>query len=336
MAVFCVNIPGLNQESYPNTIQLQEGPMKRFKWFGVLCVSLIVMQLVFAFAASAQTPVTLRLSTTTSTYDSGLLDYILPDFEKANNAKVDVVAVGTGQAIEIGTKGDADVLLVHARAQEDKFVKDGHAKARYDVMYNDFILVGPKADPAKTIGLTAAKDAFKAIVAAQASFASRGDKSGTNTKELSIWATTGITPTADMQWYKSLGQGMGETLLFAQENQAYTLTDRGTYLAMRDKLPDLAIVVGGQNIDQNKDKSLLNPYGVMAVDPQKHPGVNFELATKFVDWITSVDEQQKIGSYGVDTYGQPLFYASSAQWLAAHPITTTAPITTTGTVTTTG
>jgi tungstate transport system substrate-binding protein len=129
---------------------------------------------------------------------------------------------------------------------------------------------------------------------------------------------------------------MGETLLFAQENQAYTLSDRGTYLSMKDKLPDLVIVLGGQNINENKDKSLLNPYGVLPVDPKKHPGVNFDLATKFVDWITSVDEQAKIGAYGVEKFGQPLFYAASAQWLAAHPITTTAGITATGTVTATG
>ncbi len=309
--------------------------MKRSSWLGLLCVSLIVLQLAFVVPAFAQAPVTLRLSTTTSTYDSGLLDYILPDFEKANNAKVDVVAVGTGQAIQIGTKGDADVLLVHARAQEDKFVADGDARARYDVMYNDFVIVGPKSDPAKTIGMTLAKDAFTAIAKAEATFASRGDKSGTNTKENGIWATTGITPTTDMKWYKSLGQGMGETLLFAQESQAYTLSDRGTYLAMRDKLPDLTIVVGGENIDQNKDKFLLNPYGVMAVNPDKHPGVNFELATKFIDWITSVDEQQKIGGFGVEKFGQPLFYADSAQWRAAHPVTSTAPITTTGAMTTT-
>ena len=166
------------------------------------------------------------------------------------------------------------------RSGEDKFVKDGHAKARFDVMYNDFIILGPKADPAKVGTLTAAKDVFKAIATAQANFASRGDKSGTNTKELSIWATAGITPTAEMKWYKSLGQGMGETLLFSQENQAYTLTDRGTYLSMKDKLKDLVIVLGGNNINENKDASLLNPYGVLVVDPAKHPGVNFELATQ--------------------------------------------------------
>ena len=216
---------------------------------------------------------TLRLATTTSTADSGLLTFILPDFEKKNNCKVDTVAVGTGQAIEIGTKGDADVLLVHARAQEDKFVADGHAKERFDVMYNDFIVLGPKSDPAKIGGMASAVEAFKAIAAAQAPFASRGDKSGTNTKELSLWASAGITPTKDMAWYNALGQGMGETLLTSNEKGMYTLADRGTYLSMKDKLPNLVIVLGGNSLQENKDKTLLNPYGVMAVDPGKHPGV---------------------------------------------------------------
>ena len=264
-------------------------------------------------------PQTLRLATTTSTADSGLLDAILPDFEAKYNAKVDVVAVGTGQALELGRKGDADVELVHARSQEDKFVADGDAKERFDVMYNDFIIVGPKDDPAKIAGMTAAKDAFQALMEAQAAFASRGDKSGTNTKELSLWASVGITPTKDMSWYNSLGQGMGETLLFANEQKAYTLSDRGTYLATKDKLPDLVILVGGNSLTENKDKSLLNPYGVMAVNPDKHPGVNFDLATKFIEWITSVEVQQKISDFGKDKFGQSLFYPSSAAWKAAHP-----------------
>ena len=264
-------------------------------------------------------PVHLRLATTTSTADSGLLDNILPDFEKLCNCKVDVVAVGTGQAIAIGQKGDADVLLVHARKQEDQFVKDQDAKERFDVMYNDFIILGPKDDPAKVSSAASAPDAFKAIMDAQATFASRGDKSGTNTKELSIWSSLGITPTKDLPWYKALGQGMGETLTFANEKKAYTLSDRGTYLSMSDKLPDLTIVLGGQTLTENKDKSLLNPYGVLAVNPDKHPGVNYDLAMQFVKWITSVDEQQKIGDYGKDKYGQSLFYPSSAEWKAAHP-----------------
>jgi tungstate transport system substrate-binding protein len=288
--------------------------MTRTRWLSVLCALLLVVQLAAAFGVSAQAPEHLRLSTTTSTYDSGLLDYILPDFEKANNCKVDVVAVGTGQSLEIGAKGDADVVLVHARAQEDRFVKDGHAKARFDVMYNDFIIVGPKEDPAKVSGLTSAKDVFKGIAKAQASFAARGDKSGTQTKEFSIWATTGITPTTGMKWYKSLGQGMGETLLFSQENQAYTLADRGTYLSMRDKLPDLAIIFGGNRIDENKDPILLNQYGVLVVDPAQHPGVSFDLATKFQTWLLSPDTQKKIGGYGVDKFGQPLFYPNSDEF----------------------
>jgi len=253
----------------------------------------------------------LRLATTTSTADSGLLTFILPDFEKKNNCKVDVVAVGTGQAIEIGTKGDADVLLVHARAQEDKFVADGHAKERFDVMYNDFILLGPKSDPAKVNGMSSSVEAFKAIAAAQAPFASRGDKSGTNTKELSLWASAGITPTKDMGWYNALGQGMGETLLTSNEKGMYTLADRGTYLSMKDKLTNLVVAVGGNSIAENKDKTLLNPYGVMAVDPGKHPGVNIDMASKFVQWIISADTQKLIGGYGADKFGQPLFYSSA-------------------------
>lgn len=253
----------------------------------------------------------LRLATTTSTADSGLLTAILPDFEKKFNCKVDVVAVGTGQAIEIGSKGDADVLLVHARKSEDQFVKDGHAQERFDVMYNDFIVVGPQDDPAKIAGMASAKDAFKQIADKQAPFASRGDKSGTNTKELGIWASAGITPTKEMAWYNSLGQGMGETLLVSNEKGMYTLTDRGTYLAIKDKLPNLTIVLGGNSLQENQDKSLLNPYGVMAVNPDKHPGVQFEMAMNFVKWILSSDTQKMIGSFGADKFGQPLFYPNA-------------------------
>ena len=259
-------------------------------------------------APPAATSDVLRLATTTSTADSGLLDAILPVFEKAYQCKVDVVAVGTGQALEIGRKGDADVLLVHSRKGEDQFVSEGHALARFDVMYNDFIIVGPSADPAKINGLSSAKDAFKAIMSASAPFASRGDKSGTNTKELSIWASAGITPTAEMTWYNALGQGMGDTLLFANERQAYTLSDRGTFLAMQSKLPDLAILMGGASLADNKDKSLLNPYGVLAVNPQMHPGVNAALADKFVAWLLAPETQKLIGAFGVDKFGQPLFY----------------------------
>jgi tungstate transport system substrate-binding protein len=262
-------------------------------------------------APGAAQPGVLRLATTTSTADSGLLDFILPAFEKANNVKVDVVAVGSGQAIEIGRKGDADVLLVHSRKAEDQFVADGFATKRFDVMYNDFIIVGPKEDPAKIGGMSMAKEAFKAIMNASATFASRGDKSGTHTKELSIWSALSITPTQELKWYNSLGQGMGDTLLFANEQKAYTLADRGTYLSMRDKLPDLTILIGGSNLAENKDKDLLNPYGVMAVNPEKYPGVNADLATVFIVWLTSPETQKVIGDFGAAKFGQPLFYPAA-------------------------
>ena len=262
-------------------------------------------------------PGTLLLATTTSTADTGLLTAILPIFEKANNAKVDVVAVGSGQAIEIGRKGDADVLLVHSRAAEDKFVADGFAKERSDVMYNDFIVVGPKDDPAKVSGMGLAKDAFKAVMDKGAPFASRGDKSGTNTTELAVWTSLGITPTKEMKWYNALGQGMGDTLLFSNQQKAYTLADRGTYLAMKDKLPDLAILVGGNNLAENKDKALLNPYGVLAVSPEKYPSVNADLANKFVAWLVSTETQKVIGAFGADKFGQSLFYPDSKEYRAS-------------------
>ncbi len=256
-------------------------------------------------------PEKLILATTTSTADSGLLDYILPDFEQKYNAKVDVIAVGTGQSLEIGSKGDADVVLVHSRKGEDQFVADGNAKERHDVMYNDFIIVGPKTDPAKAKGMATGKEAFQAIMAAEQPFVSRGDKSGTHTKELSIWSSIPVTPTAEMTWYNSIGQGMGDTLLFAEEKLGYTLADRGTYLAMSDKLPSLEVIVGGDNLAENKDAALLNPYGVLAVNPDKHPNVKAELAQKFVEWLLTPDVQKMIGGFGVDKFGQPLFYANA-------------------------
>jgi len=259
-------------------------------------------------ACGSQEPEVLRLATTTSTADSGLLDAILPGFEEENNARVDVVAVGTGQAIELGEAGDADVILVHARAREDAFVEEGHGTSRSDVMYNDFILVGPSDDPAGAAGMSTAAEALDAIAAAGAPFASRGDDSGTHTKEMSLWEAAGITPDPAGGWYNSLGQGMGETLTFANEAGAYTLTDRGTYLSMRDSLPNLIIVVGGDSIDGNTDPTLLNPYGVIPVNPEKSEAINAELAQSFVEWITSPEVQEQIGQFGVEQYGQPLFY----------------------------
>jgi tungstate transport system substrate-binding protein len=261
--------------------------------------------------AAGQTQ-TLRLATTTSTADSGLLDAILADFEQKYNARVEVVAVGTGQALKLGQNGDADVVLVHARKQEDAFVADGFGVNRRDVMYNDFIVVGPSDDPVGIAGMGTAADAFKAIAAKEAIFDARGDNSGTSTKELSIWASVGVSPTAELSWYKSLGQGMGETLITANEQRAYALSDRGTFLSMHDKLPNLAILVGGATIDENKDKALLNPYGVIPVNPQKHPNINAALAEQFAAWLISPETQAKIGAYGKDRFGQALFYPGKA------------------------
>lgn len=256
----------------------------------------------------ATTPTVLRLATTTSTADSGLLDEILPDFEAQYKAQVDVVAVGTGQAIALGENGDADIIMVHARQREDEFVDNGFGVNRRDVMYNDFVIVGPGDDPASIRDTPIAADAFQAIAAANAPFAARGDDSGTSTKELGIWESAGITPSADLQWYNALGQGMGETLIVADELLAYTLTDRGTYLSMQEQLPNLEIMVGGASIEENEDTVLYNPYGIIPVNPELHTGINAELAEQFAEWITSAAIQDQIGEFGIDTFGQPLFF----------------------------
>ncbi len=274
-----------------------------------------------AAAKAATTPTSIRsavgsgchliLSTTTSTFDSGLLGFILPDFEKKFNCKVDVVAVGTGQAMQIGQRGDADVVLVHDRAREDKFVADGYAKERFDVMYNDFIIVGPKDDPAQVKGMATAADAFQAIANAKATFMSRGDGSGTHAAEMRIWATIGITPTKSLEWYNSLGQGMGETLLSSNEKGAYTVTDRGTWLATASKLPNLVVLVGGNHISENKERALYNLYGLMAVNPDKFKGINAEMANNFVKWMVSPETQKMIGDFKDKATGQPLFYPNA-------------------------
>ena len=255
----------------------------------------------------------LRLATTTSTNDSGLLDAILPDFEASNNARVDVIAVGTGQAIALGEAGDADVILVHARAREDAFVAAGHGTNRSDVMYNDFVVVGSTEDPAKIDGIPLAADAFSRIAAAGALFASRGDDSGTPTKERSLWEAAGGAVGPDLPWYKSLGQGMGSTLGYADETGAYTLTDRGTFLAQSASLPNLRILIGGASIDDNAAPALHNPYGVIPVNPDKG-GIDGELAAAFVSWLTSIETQEMIESFGVTEFGQPLFYPDSDAW----------------------
>jgi tungstate transport system substrate-binding protein len=267
----------------------------------------------FLVACGAKEPQVLRLATTTSTEDSGLLEAILPDFEEQYNARVDVVAVGTGQAIALGEAGDADVILVHARSREDAFVAEGHGTERFDVMYNDFIIVGPLADPAGIQGMELAADALVAIAETESTFASRGDDSGTHSKERSLWTAAGLPSDPEADWYKSLGQGMGDTLRFANESGAYTMTDRGTFLSQQNSLPNLAILVGGNSIAENADRTLYNPYGVIPVNPDKG-NINNDLAQDFVAWLTSVATQSVIAEFGKDTFGQPLFYPDSQAW----------------------
>lgn len=279
-------------------------------------IILILGLLLLAACQQEAEPQVLRLATTTSTADSGLLEAILPDFEAQFNVTVSVIAVGTGQAIELGEAGDVDVILVHARAREDEFVSNGHGLYRLEVMYNDFILVGPADDPAGIGNLSTAQEALTAIATAQAPFASRGDDSGTHSKEKSLWEQAGLSPDpAGDAWYNALGQGMGETLLFANEQGVYTLTDRGTFLAMQAQLPNLTILVGGSTIAENSDPAMLNPYGVIPVNPDKGE-IAVELAEQFADWLTSLETQQKIADFGVATFGQSLFYANSEAWQA--------------------
>lgn len=253
---------------------------------------------------------TLILATTTSTQDSGLLDYLLPDFTAETGVEVSVIAVGSGQALQMGKDGDADVLLVHSPAAEKTFMDDGDGVRREDVMYNDFVIVGPEADPAGIKGMTAVADAFTAISTSGASFVSRGDDSGTHSKEMSIWKAAKIEPAGD--WYVSAGQGMGAVLTMTEELQGYTLSDRATYLAQTQSGLTLKILVEG-------DKLLLNPYGVIAVNPAKNEKIQNDLANQFIDWLISVPVQQKIMDFKKAELGQSLFIPSSALWKAAQP-----------------
>ncbi|MTK11323.1 MAG: tungsten ABC transporter substrate-binding protein [Clostridiaceae bacterium] len=241
---------------------------------------------------------TMILATTTSTQDSGLLDNILPVFEKESGIKVKVVAKGTGEAMKMGERGDADCLLVHAKAQEEKFVKDGFGVKRYDVMYNDFIIVGPKDDPAN-IKEQAASDPIKAlklISDSKSPFISRGDESGTHSKEKELWKAAGITPSGS--FYISAGKGMGAVLQMAKEKNAYTLTDRATYLSMKDKL-DLIIMT-------EKNDKLYNQYGVIKLNPEKHK-IKEKEADEFITWILSDKTQKLISEFGKDKFNQSLF-----------------------------
>lgn len=255
-------------------------------------------------------PAEMILATTTSTQDSGLLDYLLPDFEKQFNVKIKVVAVGSGQAIQTGKDGNADVLLVHSPAAEKTFMDANDGVRREDVMFNDFIIVGPASDPAKISGMKTAAEAFKAIAESKSTFISRGDDSGTHVKEKAVWTAAKLEPKGE--WYLSTGQSMGTVLTMADEKQGYTLADRATYLALTLKGLKLKILVEGEPL-------LLNPYGVIAVNPAKSPKIKGDLATKFIDWLISLPVQEKIAAFKKAEFGNSLFFPSSKLWKQAHP-----------------
>ena len=242
----------------------------------------------------------LRIATTTSTSDSGLMDEILPSFEDQFEVKVEIIAVGTGEALRLGESGDVDVVLVHARSKEDEFVANGYGVNRQDVMYNDFVILGPAENPAE-IGMD--EDvlmALQKIATTEAMFVSRGDESGTHLREMALWFEAGIEPQGD--WYRSVGQGMGAALTIAEEEQAYILSDRGTYLKrMADGLA-LSLLLEG-------DPPLQNPYGVIAVNPALNDAIEAELAQQFIDWITSPEIQTAINAYQIN--GEQLFFANA-------------------------
>ena len=260
--------------------------MKRTLYTTAVCLIIFVTGTCTSMADTSF----IHLATTTSTDNSGLLDILLPVFEKDGEYKVKVISVGTGKALRLAREGDVDVVLVHARSAEDKLVADGYGVDRRDVMYNDFVLVGPDSDPANIRDMTDATAALTRIVASKSLFISRGDTSGTHKKELQLWEQAGVTPQG--QWYREAGQGMGKVLQIAGELNAYTLTDRGTWLAYRNKVP-LTIVTEG-------DKRLFNPYGIIAANPDRYPDANYKGATALINWITSPEAQRMIGNFTID------------------------------------
>jgi tungstate transport system substrate-binding protein len=283
---------GSNTANTVINFNLKENPMKRRH----LLALFLAASLATPFVAAQQV---IRLSTTTSTDNSGLLTYLLPIFEAKTNTRVHVISVGTGKALELAKNGDVDVTLVHARAAEDKFVAEGAGVDRRDVMYNDFIIAGPVADPAGVKGSKDVIAAFRKIAGSGAKFISRGDNSGTDIMEKNYWKQAGTKPSGSS--YVSAGLGMGEVLNMAAELQAYTLTDRATYSAYQAKT-GLAIVVEG-------DKKMFNPYGIIAVNPARHPDTNFKGAMLLIDWITSPEGQQAIANF--KPAGQQLFFPSA-------------------------
>jgi len=242
------------------------------------------------------------VASTTSTEQSGLFGYLLPGFQKKTGIQVRVVALGTGQALDLARRGDADVVFVHARSAEEKFLAEGHGVKRFDVMYNDFVLIGPNSDPAKVSGGKDILDALKKIKSASAPFVSRGDKSGTHIAELDLWKLAGIDIASEKgPWYRDTGQGMGPALNTASAMNAYILSDRGTWISFKNR-GELAIAVEG-------DKRLFNQYGVMLVNPTKHPNVKKDLGQAFVDWVISPEGQKTIAEYKIG--GEQLFFTNA-------------------------
>lgn len=260
---------------------------------------LLVLGLLAACGAGADRP-RVRLATTTSTENSGLLDWLLPEFEAREGIAVQVIAVGTGQALALGARGDADLVLVHARPREDAFLAAGHATERRDIMWNDFVLLGPPGDPAGVRGMTDAALALRRIADAKAVFVSRGDDSGTHIRECALWERTGGAPRG-APFYLEAGQGMGRCLVIADEKRAYVLSDRGTFHAFARKL-DLDILVEG-------DPGLRNPYGALLVNPGRHPGVRAAEARRLLDYLTSAEGQARIAAFRVA--GRALFHPAS-------------------------
>jgi tungstate transport system substrate-binding protein len=266
-------------------------------------ISLVALIALSTISAQAQERF-ITVASTTSTEQSGLFGHLLPRFEQKTGIKVHVVAVGTGQALDLARRGDADVVFVHARSAEEKFLAEGHGVKRYPVMYNDFVLVGPKSDSAKIGGSKDILEALKKLEAAKAPFVSRGDKSGTHLAELDLWKAAGVDiDKAKGPWYRDTGQGMGPALNTASSMNAYIVTDRGTWLAFKNR-GDLTILVEG-------DKRLFNQYGVMLVNPDKHPSVKKELGQMFVDWVISPEGQQAISEYKIN--GAQLFFPNTEQ-----------------------
>jgi tungstate transport system substrate-binding protein len=271
----------------------------------ILLSGVIVSLLFITGTTSVQSQEkTIILATTTSTQDSGLLDVLLPIFEKKMGYFVKTIAVGSGQSIAMGQKGEADVLLVHSPAAEKTLVAEGYGINRRIIMHNDFIIVGPPEDPAKLKGIKSSSEAFKKIASGKALFLSRGDNSGTEAKEKAIWKVAGINPEGE-KWYQQTGLGMGQTLSVAAEKKGYTLTDRGTYLALKKNL-GLDILVEG-------DAILLNIYHVIEVNPSKWPKVNTAGAKAFADFMVSKETQEIIKNFGVDKFGSALFFPDAGK-----------------------